>query len=224
MDRGEAQRRIWEAFRRTERVADGRHDTPNWRSRGGPFAMCCVRVPAATLQPALDALRADLSAFRFVRLHPDGFLHVMLQEFGFVVAVPRRADEIGPDRLGELTDVAIGVGRDRPPFDIALGWANAFQDAVFLELHKGGGSCTRLHQRLRESAGAISAPRFPYLPHATIAHFTADAPAAGLLSVLAPRREAPFGRFTVREIEIVTLRTDEAYPPLETYAAIPLLG
>src|SRR5512134_688744 len=98
MDRGGAYRRVWEAFRRTERVADGRHDTPDWRSRGGPFAVCCVRVPATALQPALDGLRVELGAFPFVRLHPDGFLHVMLQELGFVVEEPRRRDELDSTR------------------------------------------------------------------------------------------------------------------------------
>ena len=224
MDRGGANRRVWEAFRRTDRVADGRHDTADWRSRAGPFAVCCVRVPAAALQPALTGLRDSLRPFPFVRLHPDGFLHVMLQELGFVVAEPRRRDELDHDRLLELAEVAVGVGRDKKPFDIALGWANAFQDAVFLELRKGGGSCTRLHQRLRESAGALSAPRYSYLPHMTVAHFTADAPADGLVAALTPHREREFGHFTVRQVELVTLRVDEPYPPLETYLTIPLTG
>ena len=66
------------------------------------------------------------------------------------------------------------------------------------------------------------ASRFAYLPHATIAHYTA-APAAGLAHGC-PWRDAPFGRFRATEVEIVTLRLDEPYPPLESYAVIPLGG
>ena len=53
------------------------------------------------------------------------------------------------------------------------------------------------------------ASRFAYLPHATIADYTAA---------------APFGRFRVAEVEIVTLRLDKPYPPLESYAVIPSAG
>jgi 2'-5' RNA ligase len=148
----------------------------------------------------------------------------MLQELGFVVDEPRQRDELDQERLLELAEIAVGVGRDKKPFDMALGWTNAFQDAVYLELRKGGGSCTRLHQRLRESSGAVSAPRYSYLPHVTVAHFTADAPADGLVAALTPHREREFGRFTVRQIELVTLRVDEPYPPLETSLTIPLTG
>jgi 2'-5' RNA ligase len=223
VDEARAFRRIWEAFRRTPRLADGRHDTPDWRSRAGPFAVCCVRLQAAALQPALDRLRADLRRFPFVRIHPDGFLHVMLQELGFVCERPARRDEIDPARLEELADAAAGVGRESRPFSLSLGGANAFQDAVFLEVDDGA-RCARLHRRLREVAGPVGEPRYPYLPHATVAHFTGDAPATGLVEALEPFRRQVFGRQHVGEIEIVTLRNDEPYPPLDSYAVIPLRG
>jgi hypothetical protein len=223
-DRAVAYRRIWKAFTGLSRVADGRHDTPDWRARGGPFAICCVRLQAAALQPELDGVRRALEAEPWVRVHPDGFLHVMLQELGFVLDAPRRRDEIDPARLEEFASVAIAVGRETEPFAISLGGVNAFQDAVFLEVGQGGGRCAWLHARLREAAGATTAPRFPYLPHATIAHFTADAPATGLAARLSPWRDRRFDAFTVEQIELATLRTDEPYPPLESYAIIPLTG
>jgi hypothetical protein len=223
-DHAEAFRRIWRAFTEAERVADGRHDTPGWRGRGGPFAFCCVRIPALELQPDLDGVRLALGELPWVRLHPDHFLHVMLQEFGFVVESPRRRDEITPARLEELTAAAIAVGRDNRGFDLSLNSINAFRDAVFLQPGRGAGRCTRLHQRLREVAAVVTAPRYPYLPLATIAHFTGDVPIGDLPERLQSWRGERFGGFPVRQIEVVTLRTDEPYPPLESHAVIPLVG
>src|SRR5687767_13287975 len=111
-NRADAYRRIWDAFGSAARVADGRHDTPSWRGHGGPFACCCVRVPALALQPDLDGVRLVLGGLPWVRLHPDGFLHVMLQELGFVVDSPRGDDEIAPARLEELAASAVAVGRE----------------------------------------------------------------------------------------------------------------
>lgn len=221
-NRADAYRRIWDAFVAADRVKDGRHDTPKWRARGGPFAFCGVRVPALALQPDLDGVRLSLADLPWVRVHPDGFLHVMLQELGFVAERPRRDDEITAARLEELTTSAVAVGRETRGFDIALNSVNAFQDAVFLELTKGAERCARLHERLREVTAAGGNPRYPYLPYVTIAHFTADAPVGDLPERLASWRGERFGGFTVEEFEVVTLGTDEAYPPLETYARVPL--
>jgi 2'-5' RNA ligase len=218
-----AYRRIWQAFRQYQRLADGRHDTPEWRSHEGVFAACIVRVPAKALQPGLDELRDALQRYDFVRLHPDRFLHVMLQELGFVRDRPVARDEIGADRLHEFATAAAATVSAAPSFDIRLGGANAFQDAVFLDVHDRG-ACARLHARLHELATIRTTSRFAYLPHATIAHFTTDAPLGNLPAVIARWRDWRFGTIIVNEIEIVTLRVDDAYPELEPYAVIPLGG
>ena len=222
MDQEAAYRRVWRAFGALERLADGRHDTVDWRSHAGDFAVCVIRVPAVNLQPALAACRAALAARPEVRLHPDHFLHVTLQELGFVCDHPIKPNEISPTRLEEFANAATGPIAERGPFDLVMGGVNSFQDAAFLEVHDDG-AAARLHQRLLELAVVPRASRFAYLPHATIAHYTA-APAAGLAERLVPWRDAPFGRFRATEVEIVTLRLDEPYPPLESYAVIPLGG
>jgi hypothetical protein len=79
-----AYERVWDAFQRSQSTADGRHDTPYWRAHSGPYAACVVRVPAEALQPKLTIVRRQLSELRGVRLHPDHFLHIMLQELGGV--------------------------------------------------------------------------------------------------------------------------------------------
>lgn len=216
-------RRIWQAFRQHSHVADGRHDTADWRARDGVFAGCAIRVPIGSLDPALDELRETLAAFHFVRLHPDHFLHVMLQEVGFVRAQPRRRDEWTSDRLEEYATAATAAVSEATPFDLRLGGANSFQDAVFLDVHDRG-ACARLHVKLHDLAAVPIVPRFAFLPHTTIAHYTEEAPIGNLPATIAPFRDRRFATFLVEQIEIVTLRLDEPYPELETYAVMPLSG
>jgi 2'-5' RNA ligase len=182
-----------------------------------------VRVPASAIQPSLDELRAALGDYQFARIHPDHFLHVMLQELGFVCDRPNRRDEIRPERLDEFVAAAMPAFAEAPAFDLRLGGANAFQDAVFLDVHDRG-HCARLHRRLRELAVVPTVPRFAYLPHSTVAHFTSESPIDRLPATIAQWRDRRFGTFDVTQIELVTLRLDLPYPELETYAALPLTG
>lgn len=216
-------RRIWQAFRQHDHVADGRHDTAAWRAHEGVFAGCAIRVPADALQPALDELRGALSAYRFVRIHPDHFLHVMLQEIGFISDRPRGRDEWSVGRLEEYVAAAMGAVAEATSFDLRLGGANSFQDAVFLDVHDRG-ACARLHTRLHDLAAVPIVPRFAYLPHTTIGHYTEEAPLGNLPATIARFRDRRFGTFEVSQIELVTLRVDEPYPELETYAILPLTG
>src|SRR5262245_18035846 len=97
-----AYRRIWQSFRTFKTIEDGRHDTSDWRGHDGMFAVVVIRVPADVLQPALSEIRTALDEYANVRVHPDPFLHVMLQELGFVCKKPTRRDELSPGRLEEF--------------------------------------------------------------------------------------------------------------------------
>jgi RNA 2',3'-cyclic 3'-phosphodiesterase len=216
-----AYRRIWSAFRTFKTVEDGRHDNADWRGHEGVFAVVVIRVPAETLQPALTEIRDGLEEYPNVRVHPDHFLHIMLQELGFVCDKPTRRDELTPARLEEFVASVTPALMGATAFDIQAGGANSFQDAVFLDIHDRG-HCARLHTRIREIAAVPTVPRFAYLPHVTIAHFTASAPIDDLPATIARWRDHDFGTFRVDQIEIVTLQVDEPYPPLETYAVLPL--
>src|SRR5215204_4156843 len=161
-----AYERVWDAFRRSQLTADGRHDTPYWRAQGGPYAACVVRVPAEALQPQLTQLRARLAGLPGVRLHPDHFLHIMLQELGFVVETSRKHDEISAARLEEFAQSIVEPVSSTRPLAVRLGGANSFQDAVFLDV-QGGGPLSRLHERLFDLAA------LPTLPNRITAHAAA---------------------------------------------------
>ena len=220
MTQDEAFRRVWHSFRTYASVEDGRHDTGGWTSRDGVFAMAAIRVPAASLQPWLDHLREALAPFPFVRLHPDGFLHITIQELGFLCEHPSQSDEISRARLDEFVESAADPIESRAAFTIRLGGANAFQDAVFLDVHDGG-ALAPLQARLFDLAAIPRARTFAYLPHCTVAHFMADAPAKHLAQAIGRFRDRDFGSFRAAQVEILTLRLDEPYPPFETLAVLP---
>lgn len=215
--------RVWASFQAASSTADGRHDTPHWRNSSGKYAACVIRVPATVLQPALDALRDELCQAPGVRLHPDYFLHIMLQEIGFMVETPRRSDEVSPDRVEEFAHLAVEPIAALPPLRLSFSAANAFEDAVFLEVG-GGDRLVKLHDRLFDLAAVSTPPDYAYLPHCTVAHFDGATPVAAACRAVEPCRHREFGAFTVEEIEIVTLDPAEAYPHLESYAVIPLGG
>lgn len=221
MDQDEAFRRVWQTFRTFDRVADGRHDTADWRSHAGDYAVCIVRIPAGAVAGTLAPVRQVLAERPFVRIHPDHFLHITLQELGFLCDKPGRPDEITPERLDEFVDAAARPVALTRPFEIGLGGVNSFQDAAFLDVHDRG-QCARLHARLHELAAVPHMARYAYLPHSTIAHYTEDRPIDGLAGALAPWRDTRFATFRVTQVEVVTLRRDQTYPTLEPFAVIPL--
>lgn len=215
--------RVWASFQAASSTADGRHDTPLWRDSRGIYAACVIRIPAPVLQPALDALREALGQLPGARLHPDYFLHIMLQEIGFMVDVPRRSDEVSPDRVEEFAHAAVEPIAALSPLRLSFSAANAFEDAVFLEVG-GGDRLVKLHDRLFDLAAIATPPNYAYLPHCTVAHFDGTTPVTPACHTIENWRHSEFGTITVDEIEIVTLDPTETYPHLETYAVIPLGG
>lgn len=216
-----AYKRIWSNFSHHPTTADGRHDTADWRGRNGPFAICIIRVPARLLQPSLDELRFGLSNYPWIRVHPDHFIHITLQELGFLCDRPTRPDEISTERVEEFVTGATGAFRDAGQFDIRLGGANSFQDAAFLDVHDRG-QCSRMHTRLREIAAIPTQPKYAYVPHSTIAHYTEEHTVPDLPKTINHWRDRRFGSFTVHELEVVTLDVSDPYPELKPFGVIPL--
>jgi 2'-5' RNA ligase len=216
-----AYRRLWQAFTRYPTLADGRHDDENWRAHSGRFAACLIRVPASALQPELDQLRGALELSGRVRLHPDHFLHIMVQEIGFVTRTPTRQDEISFDRFDEMSSAFASALHDIPGFQIAISNANSFEDAAFLEV-RDGGACEAVHSRLREVAAVPLIPRYAYLPHVTISHYLGVYDSLETVKTLQQFRRTQFGSFPVTEIEVVTMRVDIDYPPILTKRKIEL--
>ena len=217
-----AYKRHWQAFSRYPTLADGRHDDATWRAHSGRFACCLIRVPASALRPRLDALRTELAAGEGkVRLHPDHFLHIMIQEIGFTSTNPTRGDELSFERFDELTTAFSSALRDISPFEIGICSANSFEDAAFLEVQDGA-RCAAVHGRLREVAAVPMIPRYAYMPHITVAHYLGSFDSMETLKTLQSYRDVQFGAFEVTEVEIATLRVDIDYPPIHSVRKITL--
>lgn len=215
--------RVWQGFLACRSLVDGRHDTGRWTGASGPFALALLRIAAADLEPALSDCRSALGHLPGLRLHPDAFLHVTLQELGFVVDDATGPDELTPVRLEEFAQSAVGPVSDRRPYQITIGGLNSFEDAPFLEIHDDG-STDALHTRLFELAAIPRGAQFAYLPHATIGHYLGDGRPADVAPAIEPFRDCTFGTLTVEAVEIVVLDPAETYPALRPYAIIPLGG
>lgn len=216
-------RGLWNAFVRYPTLADGRHDDEAWRSHNGRFACCLIRVPASALQPELDHVREVIKGDGRTRLHPDHFLHIMVQEIGFVCRSPSKPDELSIERFDELSSALSTALADTEPFDVVVANANSFEDAPFLEVHDGGG-CQAIHRRLREVSAVPMIPRYSYLPHVTIGHYLGSFDSLRTVQGLQPFRKTMFGTFPVTEVEIATLQVDIDYPPIFTTRTLKLEG
>ena len=210
----EAYRRIWQHLRQVSSVTDGRHDTEDWRGKDGDFVMCCVRIPPEALFSSLDQVRETLQPFPFVRLHPPEFLHITVQELGFLTDEPRRRGDITQEWLDEFIGQSANPVGEFSPFAVALGGINSFVDAAFLDVHDDGW-LSRIHGRLIDFVSIPPSTRYSYLPVATIAHYTRSAPVGNLVAALTPWRDQIFARFRVETVDIVKLRTGVPYPELE---------
>lgn len=210
----EAFRRVWQNLRTVHTVRDGRHDTGAWRAHSGPFVMCCVKVPAFSFEPEIDEVRAALAAFPFVRMHPNDFLHIPVQEIGFVSEHPALRSEIPQSRVDEFIAMSERPLLDFPKFPVLLGPVNSFADAAFLDVHDGGW-ISRIHRRLLDFVPIPPSNRYPFLPHMTIAHYDREAPAGNLAAVLADWRDQQLGSFVVDSVDVVALDTQVTFPPFE---------
>jgi 2'-5' RNA ligase len=178
-------------------------------------------LPASALQPELDRLRHAIGQEGRARLHPDHFLHIMVQEIGFVTRKPAKQDELSIERFEELSAAFASALHDLSAFEISIANANSFEDAAFLEVHDGG-NCEAIHSRLREVAAVPLIPRYAYLPHVTISHYLGVYDSLETVKALQQFRRTQFGSFPVSEVEIVTMRVDIDYPPIHTSRKIEL--
>lgn len=208
-------------MRLVSEVTDGRHDTDAWRQHNGDFVMCCLRVPAEVMSPALDDVRDALRAFPYARIHPPEFLHIPVQELGFLTDTPAGRSDITQEWLDEFIGQAEMPISEFSPFPVTLGGINSFVDAAFLDVHDNGW-LSRIQVRLLDFVKIPPSTRYAYLPTVTIAHYTTNAPIGNLAAVLTPWRDKAFGEFQVTSIDVVKLQTEVEYPDLEVIHRIEL--
>lgn len=213
--------RIWDDFTQVESLADGRHDINGWSGHSGDFVMCCVRIPVAEQRHDLEDFRAELGTLHATRVHPPAFLHVAVQELGFITERPKHREEFTTARLEEFLGYIEGPIGDFAPFPMTLGGANSFTDAPFLEVHDNGW-LSRIHFRMRDFVIVPPDKHFPYLPFATVAHYMPGESADMARQIVETYRATTFAQFAVNGIDVVRLSTAEPYPQAEVIRTIEL--
>lgn len=142
-------------------LASEQRDFVEWHCGRPHYAVWAVSLDDAVIDARLDQLRAALQPLLLpdYRRQP----HVTLQLCGFVVDMPRQADDFGPQHLQAQADA---LARLRlPPFELRIGGAFSFASAACLAVQDPSGSLPRLRAALSQAAASGDAT--PYVPHVT---------------------------------------------------------
>lgn len=123
--------------------------------------------------------------------------------------------ETTAERLEELLDHLVAVGRANPPFDVVLRGTGTFRpvsDVVYIQVAQGVSSCEQLEREVR--AGPVSRElEFPYHPHVTVVH---DEPPEVLDRAFAELADFS-AEFEAVEFVAYVHHGDEVWRPLVTF-------
>lgn len=220
-EQDESFRRIWSQLRQVERVADGRHDTPDFLARQGDLIIICARVQASQILPALQPLLDAIQTHDYVRLLPPEQYNITVQELGYLSARPNGRDEITDQWLQEYLEQCQISLKDFRPFDVRLGGANSYIDAAFLDVHDNGWF-SRIHEVLVDFVSQPPRTRYPYLPELVIAQYTKAGPIGSLVHDLTPYRDVEFAEIRVDSIDVLRIPTNEPFAEPEVIQSYPL--
>jgi 2'-5' RNA ligase len=200
-------RQIWQELRQHGTVTSGTRRKETWTDRAEAYIVCAIRVPAAAgLDSTLAPVRRELTQYPFVALYATESLHIVIQELGFLVDDPKRADETSFDRIEEFKRNAALPISDFPAFHIEVGGFNSFLDAPFLDVLDDGW-CFRIHHRLRDFVLLPIDDAFAYLPHILLGRYTETADMGRFPAQMAPWRDRDFGAFTAETVDLLRIST-----------------
>lgn len=209
-------RRAWQNFEHLERPSAHRVDWAAWAAGHQHHRLFAILPREATVLEAIELAQQSLRHLVGVELHPPEFFHVTLQTLGFDEQLRYSAEAL--DRL---------LARE-PAFEIELGGVNAFESAVFLEVHSRR-RLFELRQLIRRVGGQPLArldPLSGYLFHLTLGYFDTTASVAKVREAIRPLRQQRTARLRVDEVALVELPTNQrvAYPPFKPLRRFPLRG
>jgi 2'-5' RNA ligase len=196
----------WAAFGRLQRAAPHRLDWARWSAGHTVHRLFAVLLEEPAAQAAVARVQRALVGMHDLELHPAHFLHVSLQSLGF-------------DRQLEIDLAAVAAAlAEQPAFDLDIGAPNAFDSAVFLEVHSHG-RLLALRTAVRRVGGPALARLDPFpglLFHLTLGYFGERMDTAELRTRLRPLRDRPGVRVHVDEVGLFEVPTDQrqAYPLL----------
>ena len=121
------------------------------------------------------------------------------------------------DSLDEVMRHLRNVAAGTQPFDVRLDQVGTFRPVspvVYLDLSRGAPECERLQGRVRDEAGPLARPlSFPFHPHVTLAHETAD----DHLDVAAAAGAELDVDFTAARLHLYRLRPEGVWEVAESF-------
>jgi 2'-5' RNA ligase len=214
----------WRRFRETASVRVGSGIEDEWVQGRAQLLAFMVRILDHRIRSAIAGLVEKLRGLPCLDLYPEDCWHITVKMVGFHVVKKTRPDEVLRRDIGPILYAAERALAGQPPFDVEMGPVNAFQDAIFLEVHDDG-RLKALHQRLLAALSRY--PRFAqdgdsYLPHLTLARYVSQEGLAALKERLAPLRSDKLGPLPVRRVELVKAWLSGDYPEFDVIQPIAL--
>ena len=158
-----------------------------------------VAQAARRLQARLD--------FPYVNPVPRAALHVTVQSVGY-------REQLTAEQQSALVERAVPVLSSLEPFEAAIGGANSFDVAAFLEVHDGG-VLRDVRAKLRAALPwlaedgrdvLVRGGRDIYLPHVSFAYYNGEADAQGVVAALARHRHEVVAKVRVASAKLVAVR------------------
>jgi 2'-5' RNA ligase len=174
-----------------------------WAAGRADYAVWAIRIHAEAILQRATHLQAALTSW--TRPTPPTDLHVTTWVAGFPSEHPTHNDDIHEDALKAQAEAL----RGHRSFRIAIGGANSFTTAPFLEVHDLDGGLAQVRAVLQQQ-GPPELRFAPYVPHVTLGTATADHSVAPLRARLEPHRHQPLIEVQVQRIE--QLRFDATQP------------
>ena len=201
-------------------------DSWEWSHGRAQYLTFLVRVEQPAAREHLAGVVDRLAGIPGIEPYPDWYWHVTVKGIGFQVVKRVHPDDVLRQDARRTAEQAQAVFSREEAFEAHLGPANAFADAVFVEVWDGG-RLRRLNARLVEALPELH--RYPsdggvYLPHVSVGYFTSNEGLVELKAALAAlRSEGPGPMLPVRRIELVRAwLLSEDVPELDVLATYAL--
>jgi 2'-5' RNA ligase len=154
-----------------------------------------------------------------VEPYPESYWHITVKGIGFEAETAERPDDVSRRDFGRIALPARRVFAAQPAFEVTLGPANGFPEVVFAEV-RDSLPVRELNTRLLEALPDLI--RYPFdgevfLPHVSVARFTADDGLDELKATLSSLRgDDPGPGLLIKDVQLVRAHLSATAPTLET--------
>jgi 2'-5' RNA ligase len=216
----------WSRFLRLNRLRPA-GDTleSEWTKGRTEYLAFLVRITDPQARRYISRLTERIKSIRGVEPYPPAYWHITVKGVGFEVAQPKQADELSPQAVEQLAWRASEAFSTFPAYEARLGPIGGFETVAFVEVHDGGHSAELNSRLLQIGSTAVQRPFDTpnYLPHVSIAGYTADVDVPALKDVLASlRSEGPGPTILVREVLLIRAHLNERAPSFDVIASYQL--